>query len=82
MQWGECKEYSLTAEKIRIEEHRNNPNREKNSAFKKLIADNADYVWDYDEVEIVDTAENDQELLIKELLHILSRRPTCNKQLG
>ena len=66
---------------IRIEEHRN-PNRDKNSACKKHIADNADHLWGYDEVELVETTENDHKLLIRELLHILSRRPTCNKQLG
>ena len=51
---------------IRIEEHRN-ANRDKNSACKKHIVDNADHLWDYDEVEIVDTVENDPKLLIKEL---------------
>ena len=67
--------------KIRIDEHRN-PNRDKNLACKKQIVDNADHLWDYDEAEIVETAENDHKLWIKELLRILSRRPTCNKQLG
>ena len=65
----------------RIEEHKN-PNKDKNSACKKHTRDNTGHVWNYEEAEIVDTAENDQKLLIKELLHILSRRPTCNKQLG
>ena len=57
-------------------------NRDNNLACKKHIADNADHVWDNDAVEIVDTPENDQKLLIKKLLHILLRCPTCNKQLG
>ena len=43
----------------------------------------------YDEVnarivssQILDSAENDTKLRIKELLHILSHRPELNKQLG
>ena len=66
---------------IRIEEHKN-PNKDKNSACKKHTRDNTGNVWNYEEAEIVDTAKNDQKFLIKELLHIFSRRPTCNKQLG
>ena len=37
---------------------------------------------DFEAVEIIDSADNDRKLRIKELLHILSRNPEINKQLG
>ena len=83
MQWGACMKKSLSriyrqnreSAEHRVEEHKN-PKKDKNSACKKHTRDNTGHVWNYEE------AENDQKLLIKELLHILSRRPTCNKQLS
>ena len=38
--------------------------------------------FDFCNVEILDTADSDSKLRIKELLHILSRNPELNKQLG
>ena len=37
---------------------------------------------DYKNVEILDTASNDMKLRTKELVHILIRKPTLNKQLN
>jgi hypothetical protein len=37
---------------------------------------------DYDNVEILDTADSDKKLQYKELLHILKREPELNKQIG
>ena len=37
---------------------------------------------DYENVEVIDTASNDTKLKIKELLHILKRKPELNKQLN
>ena len=36
----------------------------------------------YDEVEILDTAETNFKLEMKELLHIIQHKPTLNKQLN
>ena len=46
------------------------------------VADNPNHSFNYKKVEILDTAETDMKLRIKELLHILGRRPELNKQLG
>jgi len=37
---------------------------------------------DYDNIEVIDQAENGMKLRIKELLHILKEKPTLNKQLN
>ena len=37
---------------------------------------------DYDGIEILDKADTDLKLKIKELLHILKRKPSLNKQLN
>ncbi len=36
----------------------------------------------YDNVEVLDTADTDHKLRIKELLHILKKQPVLNKQLN
>ena len=36
----------------------------------------------YDKIEILDTAESNFKLEIKELLHIISNKPKLNKQLN
>ncbi len=40
------------------------------------------HTMDYDNIEVIDQAENDMKLRIKELLHILNERPALNKQLN
>ena len=37
---------------------------------------------DYENVEVIDTASTDTKLRVKELLHILKKEPTLNKQLN
>ena len=36
----------------------------------------------YDKIEILDTAESNFKLVIKELLHIVNSKPSLNKQLN
>ncbi|CAF0999626.1 unnamed protein product [Brachionus calyciflorus] len=40
------------------------------------------HTMDYDNIEIIDKAGTDMKLRIKELLHILKRKPSLNKQLN
>ena len=37
---------------------------------------------DYDDVEIIDSADSNCKLLCKELLHIVKKKPSLNRQLG
>ena len=37
---------------------------------------------DFENVEVLDTATNDQKLRVKELLHIIDKKPELNKQLN
>ena len=57
-----------------------NKNKDKRSACKQQIELNPTHEWDYDDVEILDSMENDTKLRIKELLFILTRKPKFNKQ--
>ncbi|CAF0735031.1 unnamed protein product [Brachionus calyciflorus] len=43
---------------------------------------NTRHTMDYDNIEIIDKADTDMKLRIKELLHILKRKPSLNKQLN
>jgi len=74
-------EYIGKTERIlchRLKEHKNS----KKSACKQHVDANPTHYFDFDNVEILDTADSDNKLRIKELLHILSRNPELNKQLG
>lgn len=62
----------------RIKEHKTL----KASACKQHIEKNPSHVFNYDDVEVLDNAETEFKLRIKELLHILKRKPILNKQLG
>ena len=62
----------------RLKEHSTN----NTSACKQHTDANPNHHFDYDKVEILDSADTDTKLRIKELLHILSRNPELNKQLG
>jgi hypothetical protein len=62
----------------RVKEHKDKPD----SAINKHLVENEDHFVDFNKVEILDSAENDMKLRIKELMHILSRRPELNIQLG
>ena len=63
----------------RIGQHRDT---DKDSACNKHVAVNKSHRIDYDNVEILDTADSDKKLQYKELLHILKREPELNKQIG
>lgn len=62
----------------RLKEHQTS----KTSACIQHVESHPGHLIDYQNVEILDSASNDNMLRIKELLHILSRRPELNKQLG
>jgi hypothetical protein len=61
----------------RIKEHRMN----KSSACKQHEMTTG-HRMDYSNVEILDSADNDFKLKLKELLHIVKRKPILNKQLN
>jgi hypothetical protein len=63
---------------IRLNEHQ----KLENSACKQHLNDNPGHQLDYNNVEILDTASNNDKIRIKELLHILKRKPAMNKQLN
>jgi len=63
---------------IRIAEHK----KQNSSACKQHVDAFPDHHIDFDNVKVLDSADNNQKLCIKELLHILSRKPELNKQLG
>ena len=62
----------------RIKEHQTKPE----SACKQHEKQYVGHQIDYGRVTILDTADTDHKLRIKELLHILKRGPTLNKQLN
>lgn len=62
----------------RLKEHRTL----ETSSCKQHELDNPGHTMGYDQVEILDTAESNFKLLMKELLHILARKPSINKQMN
>ena len=82
---GKCdEEYIGKTERLlgyRIKEHSSNAPSNK-SACKKHERENLDHKIKYNQVEILDNADTDHKLRIKELLHILKRQPLLNKQLN
>ena len=74
-------EYVGKTERIlsqRVTEHE----KHNSSACRQHLTANPTHVIGFENVKILDTAENDFQLQIKELLHILKRKPILNKQLG
>jgi hypothetical protein len=63
---------------IRIAEHKT----KKESVCNQHETNNPGHKIEYDNVEVIDSADNDMKLRIKELLNIMKRNPTLNKQLG
>ena len=70
---GKCKRILS----YRIYEHKKN----KESSCNQHSC-NTGHEIDYDNIEIIDKADTDMKLRIKELLHILKRKPSLNKQLN
>lgn len=62
----------------RIREHR----IDKNSACHQHTQNNPGHEMAYDKVEVLDSADSNQKLLYKELLHIVHHKPTLNRQLN
>ena len=62
----------------RIKEHRTGSE----SACHQHEIDNPGHLIAYDNVEIIDRADSNFKLEIKELLHIVSKKPSLNKQLN
>ena len=50
--------------------------------MQQHLNENPGHQLDYNNVEILDTASNNDKIRIKELLHILKRKPALNKQLN
>ena len=46
------------------------------------IEEHPDHQIDYDNIEVLDSADNQYKLRVKELLHILQKKPKLNDQLG
>jgi hypothetical protein len=74
-------EYIGKTERIlchRVKEHRTS----NTSACYQHTKSNPGHKMNYDGIEIIDRADNNMKLQIKELLHILKQKPTLNKQLN
>jgi hypothetical protein len=80
-----CKDCNATyiGKTIRILFHRVNEHRlGSSSACRQHTQANPSHTMDYDNIEVIDQAANDLRLRIKELLHILRKKPSLNKQLN
>ena len=67
----------------RILEHRVNEHiNGANSACHQHETENPGHRMCYEEVEVIDSADTNQKLQIKELLHIIKEKPSLNKQLN
>ena len=62
----------------RIHEHKND---NKSACYQHSLS-NAGHEFDYENIEVIDKADNNTKLLVKELLHILKIKPSLNKQLN
>lgn len=74
-------EYIGKTERIlyhRIKEHQSS----KTSACREHTDKNSGHEIDFDNIKILDSADNDFKLRMKELLHIVQRKPALNKQLS
>ena len=67
----------------RILTHRLNEHShlDKNSAIHQHLAENKTHKFDFEGVEILDTADSDIKLQLKELLHVNKLKPSLNLQL-
>jgi predicted GIY-YIG superfamily endonuclease len=67
---------------MRILTHRIKEHKKQETSACLRHADELNHTIDYENIEIIDKADNDLKLKIKELLHILKQKPTLNKQLN
>ena len=63
---------------LRLKEHQNSAK----SACRQHEIEHPGHRMAYEEVEVLDTADTDRKLLVKELLHIIYHKPSLNKQLN
>lgn len=76
-------EASYIGKTERILQHRINEHRKfASSACHQHEKENIGHEMDYDNVEIIDSADSNMKLLCKELLHIVQKKPLLNRQLG
>jgi hypothetical protein len=61
---------------IRLDEHKADKSKSHAREHERV----SNHHIDYDKVEILDSADSDRKLKIKELLHIIKRKPTLNVQ--
>ena len=59
-----------------MKQHEKDPH----SACYKHVQNNATHKIDYAKVKVIDTADTETKLSVKELLHILKKGPELNKQ--
>ena len=62
----------------RIKEHK----KIESSACAAHMVTNPGHHMDFENINIIDQASNDMKLKIKELLHIIQKKPKLNKQLS
>jgi hypothetical protein len=74
-------EYIGKTERIlvhRLKEH----TKSEQSACHQHTIDNPEHIMDYENISVIDRASNDFKLRMKELLHILKKKPALNKQMN
>ncbi|CAF1075842.1 unnamed protein product [Brachionus calyciflorus] len=74
LQCNSC-EASYIGKVERIKEYKTS----NSSACFQHMKNNVRHKIDYDGIEIIDRADNNMKLQVKELLHILNQKPTLNK---
>ena len=62
----------------RIHEHMTD---NKSACYQHSVS-NAGHEFDYENIEVIEKADNNTKQLVKELLHILKMKPSLNKQLN
>ena len=64
----------------RIDEHRKGKGDDENKSSLFQYSVDKQHNIDYDNIEIIDKANNDRKLKLKEIMHINNFKPTLNKQ--
>jgi predicted GIY-YIG superfamily endonuclease len=78
-----CKDYAKYIGKTeRILSHRIKEHQKSESSACLRHSKETKHTIDYDNIEIIDKADSDLKLRIKELLHIQKQKPTLNKKLN
>jgi ribosomal protein L24 len=78
-------DYIGKTEKIlvhRLNEHQKKKQTTNKSACYEYIEENPTHEMDYENIQVIDHANSNFKLRMKELLHILKEQPELNKQLN